>query len=175
MEEKKDLHAEHSDNEPVEVIEAEAKDCANCADYLAGWKRAQADYQNLKKEAEHQKVEFSKYANERLLSDLLPALDQFGLALRHLPDTAGLPDEEKKKWDNWLVGVKAVGTLWEQAAQQAGLTRVATDGAFDPNLHEAVGEEEAEGKEPGAILRVTQDGWKLHGKVLRPAKVIVAS
>lgn len=144
-------------------------------EYLEGWKRAQADYQNLKKEAEHQKVEFSKYANERLLSDLLPALDQFGLALRHLPDTAALPDDEKKKWENWLVGVKAVGMLWEQAAAGAGLERIATDGAFDPNLHEAVGEEAAEGADTGSIVRVMQDGWKLHGKVLRPAKVIVAN
>jgi molecular chaperone GrpE len=147
---------------------------AKCDEYLAGWKRAQADYQNLKKDGEREKAEFAKYANERLLSDLLPALDQFAFALRHIPDTSGLPEDEKKKWDNWLQGIKAVQTLWEQAAKAQGLERIKTDSVFDPIKHEAVGEEEAESKESGSIIRVMQDGWMLHGKVLRPSKVIVA-
>lgn len=142
-------------------------------EYLAGWKRAQADYQNLLKESERSKVEYAKYANERLLSDLLPAIDQFALALSFTPDTSTLSEEEKKKWDNWLVGIKAVKTLWDQAAHNAGLTRISIDGAFDPNLHDAVGTESIEGKESGSIIRVIQDGWSLHGKVLRPAKVII--
>ncbi|MCK9361597.1 nucleotide exchange factor GrpE [Patescibacteria group bacterium] len=146
--------------------------CAKCEEYLAGWKRAQADYQNLKKESEREKAEFAKYANERLLSDLLPALDQFGLALRFIPDTATLPEEEKKKWNNWLTGIKAVATLWEQAAKSAGLERISTEGAFDPTKHEAVGEEE--GEESGTIIRTMQDGWMLNGKVLRPSKVIIS-
>lgn len=143
-------------------------------EYLAGWKRAQADYQNLLKESERSKIEYSKYANERLLSDLLPAIDQFGLALSFTPDTSTLSEEEKKKWNNWLIGINAVKTLWDQAAQNAGLTRINVDGAFDPNLHDAVGTELVEGKESGSIIKVMQDGWSLHGKVLRPAKVIIA-
>ena len=145
---------------------------AKCQEYLEGWKRAQADYQNLKKESEREKTEFAKYANERLLSDLLPALDQYAIALRFIPDTSGLPEADKKKWDNWLLGIKAVQTLWEQAAVVAGLERIKTDGAFDPNKHDAVGEEE--GGESGTIIRTTQDGWMLNGKVLRPAKVVIA-
>ncbi|MCC6563429.1 nucleotide exchange factor GrpE [Candidatus Uhrbacteria bacterium] len=145
---------------------------AKCHEYLEGWKRAQADYQNLKKESEREKAEFAKYANERLLSDLLPALDQFGLALRFIPDTSSLPETEKKKWENWLLGIKAVNTLWEQAATVAGLERIKTEGAFDPTKHEAVGEEE--GEESGTIIRSTQDGWMLNGKVLRPSKVIIS-
>lgn len=155
--------------QPLEKIQQQAEE------YLAGWRRAQADYQNLLKESERNKIEYAKYANERLLSDLLPAIDQFGLALSFTPDTSTLSDEEKKKWENWLVGIKAVKTLWDQAAQSAGLTRVAVDGSFDPNLHDAVGTEAVEGKESGSITRVMQDGWSLHGKVLRPAKVMIAS
>lgn len=155
--------------QPLEKIQQQAEE------YLAGWRRAQADYQNLLKESERNKIEYAKYANERLLSDLLPAIDQFGLALSFTPDTSTLSDEEKKKWENWLVGIKAVKTLWDQAAQSAGLTRIAVDGSFDPNLHDAVGTEAVEGKESGSIVRVMQDGWSLHGKVLRPAKVMIAS
>ncbi len=136
-------------------------------EYLDGWKRAQADYQNLKKETEKEKAEFAKYANERLLSDLLPALDQLTQAMRFIPAA----DADRKTWDNWLVGIRAVQSLWEQAAKAQGLERIATDGTFDPAKHEAVGEEE--GEKAGAILRVTEDGWMLHGKIIRPAKVII--
>lgn len=148
--------------------------CEHCDEYLSGWKRAQADYQNLKKESEREKMEFAKYANERLLSDLLPALDQFALALRFVPDTSTLPEEEKKKWSNWLVGINAVATLWEQAAKSAGLERIPSEGAFDPTKHEAVGEESVEGNESGSIIRVMEDGWTLNGKVLRPSKLIIS-
>lgn len=138
-------------------------------DWEAVAKRALADYQNLKKDTEREKGEFVRYANERLLSDLLPTLDQFALAMKHVP----APDADRKSWDNWLVGVRAVQSLWEQAAKAQGLERIATDGTFDPAKHEAVGEEESEG-ESGWIVRVTEDGWMLHGKIIRPAKVIIS-
>jgi len=145
--------------------------CEHCEEYLAGWKRAQADYQNLKKDSEREKAEYAKFANERLLSELLPAIDQFDLALQHVPSA----DADQKTWDNWLVGVRAVQSSWEQAAKAQGLERIATDGAFDPVKHEAIGEEEMEGSESGTIIRTLQTGWMLHGKVLRPARVIITA
>ncbi len=141
---------------------------------MAGWKRAQADYQNLKREVERERGEMAKYANERLISDLLPAIDQFGIALRFTPDTASLPEDQRKVWENWLVGVRAVQSLWDTVATDVGLQRIPTDGAFDPSLHDAAGEEEMEGKTSGTIIKILQDGWRFHGKVLRPARVIVA-
>jgi len=148
--------------------------CEKCEEYLAGWKRAQADYQNLKKETEKEKGEYVKFANERLLHELLPAIDQFGLALMHTPNTASLPEGDRKTWDNWLQGIKAVRSLWDQIAKDIGLERIATDGVFDPAIHDAVSEEEGEDQHPGSIIKVIHDGWKWHGKVLRPAKVIIA-
>lgn len=170
-----DMEEQHNATRNTQHAAPEGSDqtlCATCRElreeYLQGWKRAQADYQNLKKDTEREKAEFAKYANERLLSDLLPTLDQFALALKHVPAS----DADRKSWDNWLVGVRAVQSLWEQAAKAQGLERIPTDGAFDPVRHEAVGEEE--GDAPGSILRVTQDGWTLHGKIIRPAKVIIS-
>ena len=148
--------------------------CAKCEDYLAGWKRAQADYQNLKRQSELDKVDFSKYANERLLMELLPAIDQFGIALNYIPSTELLPEDQRKIWDNWLIGIRAVRSLWDTTATSVGLERVPTEGVFDPVMHDAVGEEEGSEKASGMIVRVMQDGWKLHGKVLRPARVILA-
>lgn len=148
--------------------------CPSCEQYLAGWKRAQADYQNLKRDVERERSEMAKYANQRLLSDLLPAIDQFSLALRFTPDVATLPEEYRKIWENWLTGIRAVQSLWDRVASDVGLERIPTDGAFDPALHDAAGEEEVEGKEAGMIVKVLQDGWRFHGKVLRPARVIVS-
>jgi molecular chaperone GrpE len=147
---------------------------AKAEEYLAGWKRAQADYQNLKKEVERDRAEYAKYANERLLEKLLPAIDQFALALKFLPDLSALSEAQRKPMENWLVGIRAVQSLWDQLASSIGLERIPTDGAFDPIVHEAAGEEVVEGKESGTIIRVVQDGWRLHGKVLRPARVIIA-
>lgn len=147
---------------------------AQCEEYLAGWKRAQADYSNAVKERERDRAEYVKYANTSLLQSLLPAIEHFATALRFIPDTASLPEEAKKKWESWLVGLKAVQSLWEQAAQATGLERISAQGVFDPNLHEAVGHEPSTEVPAEHILRVTQDGWKLNGRVLRPAQVIVA-
>ncbi|MBI4139014.1 nucleotide exchange factor GrpE [Candidatus Uhrbacteria bacterium] len=147
---------------------------AQCEEYLAGWKRAQADYANLKKETEREKHEFAKYANERLLSELLPAVDQYDLALSHTPDVSQLPEEDQKKLKNWIIGVHAVRSLWETAFQSIGLELVPTEGPFDPAIHEAVGEEENAEHSEGHIVRVSQPGWTLNGKLLRPAKVIIS-
>lgn len=152
---------------------APATSCPNCEQYLAGWKRAQADYQNLQKQMELDRVERAKFANERLLSSLLPAIDQFSLALSFIPSTDALPEAEKKTWNTWLIGVKAVYSLWNQTATQAGLEVIPTNIPFDPQLHEAVAEEVSDQPE-GTIVRVVQPGWRLHGKVLQPARVMVA-
>lgn len=145
-----------------------------CQEYLAGWKRAQADYKNLQRDMEEQRSSLTRFANERLLRELLPALDQFSYAMRFLPSTETLPEEAKRSWDQWLVGVKAIQTLWEQAAQQAGLEPIPTEGAFDPQWHEAVSQEVSTDVEEGSILHVLTPGWKLHGKVLQAARVVVA-
>ena len=148
---------------------------AQCDEYLAGWKRAQADYANSLKERERDRSEYVKYANATLLQSLLPAIEYFATALRHIPDASTLPEEVRKPWESWITGVKAVQTLWEQAAQGAGLERIPTHGTFDPAQHEAVGHEASEAHKTDEIVRVTEDGWRLNGRVLRPAKVIVAS
>jgi molecular chaperone GrpE len=145
-----------------------------CEEYLSGWKRAQADYANLKKETEREKQEFAKYANERLLSELLPAIDQYETALLYTPDLSSLPEEDQKRLKNWIIGLHAVRSLWESAFMEIGLAKVSVTGAFDPNLHDVVGEEVSETISPGEIIRAMQNGWMLNGKLLRPAKVIVS-
>lgn len=146
---------------------------AQCEEYLAGWKRAQADYANFKKDMEKERVEIYKYANEHLASDILPAIDQFETAISFTPDISALPDQEQEKLKNWLVGLHAVRDIWEQVFQTVGLSKVRETGEFDPEIHEAVKEEESE-QESGTIISVQLSGWKLKDKLLRPAKVIIS-
>jgi molecular chaperone GrpE len=148
--------------------------CATCEEYLNGWKRAQADYANLQKDMEKERTALRTYANEDLLHDVLPAIDQYDTALRHAPDLSTVPEPDKSRLENWLVGIRAVREIWEQAFDAIGLKTVRTDGEFDPEIHEAVNEEESDGK-PGTILSVQQAGWMLKDKLLRPAKVVVSS
>jgi molecular chaperone GrpE len=148
---------------------------AQCEEYLSGWKRAQADYANLKKETEREKQEFAAYANERLLRELLPAIDQYETALSYTPDLSTLPEEDQKRLKNWIIGLHAVRSLWESVFANIGLTKVATTGTFDPRIHEVVDQEASDTVPPGDIVRVTQNGWKLQDKLLRPAHVIVST
>ena len=131
------------------------------------------DYLNLQKTIERERGDQAKFANERLLRDLLPMIDQFSLALRFIPSTDDLSEEQKKIWQNWLVGVKAVKSLWDQAASGIGLEPVPVEPGFNPAFHDAVGQEIVADKAPGSIARIVQNGWMWHGRVLQPAKVIV--
>lgn len=163
-------------NEENEAENAQGEDRAGCRceEYLAGWKRAQADYANLKRQTDKEKAEFALYANENLLEKLLPAIDQFEMALTFRPELKNLQDEDQKKLSNWMNGLDAVRTSWESVFKEIGLEKILTDGTFDPLVHEAVTEEADADAEDGKIIRCLQAGWRLNGKLLRPARVTVA-
>jgi molecular chaperone GrpE len=162
---------ENPDQTKEEIVQE--SECPKCAEYLAGWKRAVADYENLKRQTAEDKMHFAEYAHEQLLNDLLPAVDQFETALKFLPNISELPDPQKQQIENWLVGIKAVRQLWEQSFNEIGLTKIPIDCEFDPNLHTAISQESDPEQPDGAILKVIQIGYKLKDNVLRPAKVVV--
>ncbi len=139
-------------------------------EYLAGWKRALADYDNLKKDLASEKEHSRDIIRESVALSLLPVLDSFDQVNRHAP-TLGLSEEDQKKFDGWRQGIGHVQSQLEQIVRDLGLEEVATIGAFNPEEHEGVGERE--GGEEGTIAEVTQKGWKLNGKVIRPSKVII--
>lgn len=142
--------------------------------YLAGWKRAQADYANLLKETEKARREFIAYAKEDVLLRILPAVDQYEVALQFQPPLDGLPEHARRSFETWITGLYAVKALWEQAAKELGLEPVNSEGALDPACHEAVAEEFHSNIASGNIIKVVQSGWWLSGKLLRPAKVIIS-
>lgn len=172
--EEKNLKAEHSNDEAIEMIVKESQKCPECIDYLSGWKRAKADYENLKKDSEKARAEYARYANEQCLIQLLPAFDQFEVAMRYMPPLSSIPEQDRKAFDTWVTGLEAVNQLWNEGVKEMGLEPVRDAGAFDPTLHEAAGSEKSDNVPPGDIVRLVQNGYALNGKLIRPAKVIVA-
>jgi molecular chaperone GrpE len=133
-------------------------------EYLAGWQRAKADFINYKKDEARRFEDMIRFANEDLLEELVGVLDSFDLGLAAL-EKAG-PVEK---------GVYMVRLKLDNVLKQRGLERlpVKAGDKFDPSLSEAIVESESD-QPAGTILEVIEAGYKLHDKVLRPARVKVS-
>jgi molecular chaperone GrpE len=148
--------------EEHDVVEEEPAAAARPDDrYL----RLAADFDNYRKRVAREHAELAARANERLLNELLPVLDDLERAL----ESAAEHEEAKLEEGVRLVHRSLVGLV-----ERHGLSEIATEGAFDPHVHEALLAQPGEGAEAGAVLQVLQKGYRLGDKVLRPARVIVA-
>jgi molecular chaperone GrpE len=127
--------------------------------------RLAADFDNYRKRTAREHAELTQRANERLLNELLPVLDDLERALE-----AAAEHEEAKLEE----GVRLVHRSLVGLVERHGLTEIDTEGAFDPHVHEALLAQPGEGAEEGSVLQVLQKGYRLGDKVVRPARVIVA-
>jgi len=127
--------------------------------------RLAADFDNYKKRAARERQEYVALANERLLKELLPILDDLERAL-----AAAELHEEAKLED----GVRLVHRSLEQLLEREGVELIDTSGPFDPHVHEAMLAQPSEDAESGTVIDVMQKGYKLGNRVVRPARVIVA-
>ena len=127
--------------------------------------RLAADFDNFRKRVAREHAELTQRANERLLHELLPVLDDLERALE-----AAAQHEEAKLEE----GVKLVHRSFLALLERHGLSEIETNGAFDPHVHEALLAQPAEDAEEGSVLQVLQKGYRLGDRVLRPARVIVA-
>jgi molecular chaperone GrpE len=134
-------------------------------EYLAGWQRTQADFENYRKRALRDQQAFAARASERLVGKLLPVLDDLERAIE-----AAEHHEEAKV----IEGVEMTKSALAAALASEGVEEIPADGVFDPHVHEALLTQPAEGVEPGVIVQVVQRGYRLGDVVLRPARVIVA-
>jgi molecular chaperone GrpE len=135
-------------------------------EYMSGWQRAQADYQNLQKETKQWKAEFVQYAKVEFILELLPVYSHYKIALEHVPA------EEKDK--DWVQGLQHIFQQIKTMLDKFHVVEMKTVGEkVDYNLHEAVGDETDKEKENDTILKEMQPGYMLKDKVLQPAKVIV--
>ncbi len=128
--------------------------------------RLSADFQNYKKRTEKEKSEIYKSANSRLITELLPLIDDFDRAIAHSGESS------KEAFSD---GIEMIIKRFSEVLCKEGLEYIETkDAIFDPNLHHAVMAQEVEGVESGMILQELQKGYKVNGKVIRPSMVKVA-
>src|SRR4051794_14746385 len=133
-------------------------------EYLDALQRLKAEFDNFRKRAAREYEALSARATESLVKELLPVLDDLERAL-----VAAEHHEEAKLED----GVRLVHRALADALARHGLEPIATDGPFDPHVHEALSSAPGDGLEPGAIAEVFQKGYRLGDRVLRPARVVV--
>lgn len=137
-----------------------------CQEYLNGWKRAKADYENLKKETGKKQEEFIDYIQAALLLEILPIINNYKVALSHVP--------ENLKKEEWLQGFNHIYKQFKEFLKKIGIKEIKTVGEkFNLEFHEAVAQEEKDDVEDQIILKEASPGFQLNDKVIIPAKVVV--
>lgn len=146
--------------EKLKACEKEKKE------YLDGWQRMRADFTNIKKDEETRRGEMIKFASEGLVDDLIPVLDSFAMAF-------GNKEAWEKVDENWRKGVEYIYAQMYSVLESRGLTEIGKVGEkVDPRMHVAIEEVPPQSeKEENTVSEVVQKGYRLHSKVIRPAKV----
>jgi molecular chaperone GrpE len=133
----------------------------------AGWQRARADFQNLKRRSEEQRAESASIAGDRLLIRVLDLADDFDLAVEHVPEDA--------KDSPWVEGITAIDRKLRALLEAEGIEAMGGEGEpFDPQTQQAISYEETADVPDGTVVKVLQRGFTINGRVLRPALVAVA-
>ncbi|MBI1827771.1 MAG: nucleotide exchange factor GrpE [Planctomycetes bacterium] len=130
--------------------------------------RAKADLQNVQRRAASERSEAVRFANAELMKSLLDVVDDFDRTL-----TAAESSEDTQTMRN---GVKLIHTNLKKALRDFGLETIEARGKkFDPAIHEALMQQPTKDAEPGTVLEQVAGGYKLRDRVLRPARVVVAT
>lgn len=141
----------------------------NAEKYLDSWKRCQADFENYKKAQAKMMGEFRKYATLDMILQILPVLDNFNASLDHVP--------ENEKNNAWVTGITCIKKQLADILKNNGVEEIEVKEGdeFSPYIHEAItNDQETITKEKKNIIKkVVQRGYKIDGKVIRAAKVVV--
>jgi molecular chaperone GrpE len=165
--------ADETATAPADVdLEAGADDetsglVAERDDYLDHLRRLQAEFENYRKRVRRETDELRLRASEDVVESLLPVVDNMGRALE-----AAARHEEGQL----IAGLQLVAGQLHDALAAHGLAEVPTapGDPFDPTVHEAVMTQPSDDHDEGVVLQVLESGYLLHGRLLRPAKVVVA-
>ncbi len=155
----------------VETEEAPLDPQAQLEADLLKWKdtamRNAADLENFRKRMSREKAEAIKFGNQRLIEELLPVIDSFSM---------GMMAAEAEADSMIYMGMQMVQTQIENFLSGQGVTEAVTEvgSEFDPNIHDAMSQEESDTFEEGKIIRVMRKGYKLGDRLIRPANVVVS-
>jgi molecular chaperone GrpE len=152
---------EESLEEQVNRLQAEAEE------YLDGWQRARAEFANFKKRTQLE----NEHARERIAGEIITHF----LGVKDDIERALAKPPEADDFQDWILGLELIHQKLQALLDAEGVELIEAEGErFDPNLHEAVSFEESDDHEEGLIIDITQRGYKLGERVLRPAMVRVA-
>lgn len=130
--------------------------------------RLYAEFENYKKRTARENEDFRKYANEGVLKEMLGVLDNFERAIAHAKEAEGAGDK-------LIEGVELIHKQLLDVLGRQGVTPIAALGApFDPQVHQAVSQQETGEAEAGTVVDEVQRGFFFRERVLRPAMVVVA-
>lgn len=138
---------------------------ARATENLDGWQRTQADFQNFRKRIERDSESTHLAMKADVIRHFLPVLDDLERALKNRPEDS----------DAWVGGIELIHRKLQSLLESEGVRAIAAEGKpFDPAFHEAISHEPADGVESGYVIAVTQNGYLLGDRVIRPALVRVA-
>jgi len=157
-------------NELTETLKQTQKEALSMKERLA---RVSADFDNYKKRQVREQEDAKRFANERLLKDMMPVLDNLDRALDAAKQqTSDMSDAGK----NVVDGVQMVLKQFSDSLKKHGVTPFSALGeVFDPNRHEAVAQREDTSAPANTVIEEYQRGYLLHDRLVRPAMVIVAT
>ncbi|WP_339222741.1 nucleotide exchange factor GrpE [Paenibacillus sp. FSL W7-1332] len=129
--------------------------------------RVQADFDNFRRRTQKEKEDLGKYASSKLITELLPVIDNFERALQ--------ASEENPEFESFSKGVSMIFRQLESVLATEGLTAMKSVGEpFNPEYHQAIMQVESDEYEEGIVVEEVQKGYMLKDKVLRPAMVKVS-
>ena len=129
--------------------------------------RIQAELENFRRRTQKEALDAMKYQSVGVIRDMLPGIDNLQRAL----DAAGQTDDAQKLID----GVRMVAQQFQDALKAHACEAINPEGeAFDPNLHEALTQVPSADHDPMTVLQVVESGYRVHDRMIRPAKVIVS-
>ncbi len=132
--------------------------------------RLAAEFDNYRRRTLRERQDLHNFANEQLVKELLPTVDNLERALGH-----ARPEEEGQETSALRQGVELTMRSLLQTLENAGVTRIEVLGkAFDPQFHEAVQRVPTDAHPPNHVVNELQSGWLLRGRLLRPALVAVS-
>jgi molecular chaperone GrpE len=143
------------------------KTCAQAAANLDGWQRERAEFSNFKRRIEREQAQQHQVLTGEIIKKYLVILDDLELALKNKPkDGDGAA---------WAEGITLIARKLQSVIEAENVERICENNVpFDPNLHEAISNEENAEFESGYVIEVVRQGYKLGERILRPAMVRVA-
>lgn len=160
-----------TETQETEEIAQSAQEAANveAQKYKEKYYYLAAEYDNAQKRFEREKINIVKFGSENILRDVLGSIDLFELTVQ------ALANDQDQKIKNINVGLEMISKQMLDSLNKHGLERInSINQAFDPNFHEAVAQEIKTDVEENTVIKEHLAGYKLNGRLLRAAKVVVS-